>query len=53
VIDCMESLGNIYGNVQLEELIHSVMIEQLPEHELICGSEPAWEHEEGEAVAKR
>jgi hypothetical protein len=29
------------------------MVEQLLEHELICGSEPTWEHEEGEAVAER
>jgi hypothetical protein len=28
------------------------VIEQLPEHELICGSEPAWEHGEGGAVAE-
>jgi hypothetical protein len=37
----------------LGELVHSVMVEQLPEHELACGSEPAWEHREGEAVAER
>jgi hypothetical protein len=29
------------------------MVEQLPEHELICGSAPAWKHGEGEAVAER
>jgi hypothetical protein len=29
------------------------VVEQLPEHELACGSEPAWEHGEGEAVAER
>jgi hypothetical protein len=29
------------------------MVEQLPEHELVYGSEPAWEHGEGEAVAER
>jgi hypothetical protein len=28
------------------------MVEQLPEHELICGSEPTWEHGEGETVAE-
>jgi hypothetical protein len=38
--------------VQLGELVHSVTVEQLPEHELICESEPAWEHGEGEAVAE-
>jgi hypothetical protein len=31
----------------------SVTVEQLPEHELICGSEPALEHGEGEAVAEQ
>jgi hypothetical protein len=25
------------------------VVEQLPEHELVCRSEPAWEHREGEA----
>jgi hypothetical protein len=29
------------------------MVEQLLEHELICGSEPAWERGEGEAVAEQ
>jgi hypothetical protein len=29
------------------------MVEQLSEHELVCGSEPAWEHGEGEAVAEQ
>jgi hypothetical protein len=29
------------------------MVEQLPEHKLVCGSELAWEHGEGEAVAER
>jgi hypothetical protein len=29
------------------------VIEQLPEHELTCGSEPVWEHGEGEAVAEQ
>jgi hypothetical protein len=29
------------------------MVEQLSEHELTCGSEHAWEHEEGEAVAEQ
>jgi hypothetical protein len=28
------------------------MVEQLPEHELACGSELGWEHREGEAVAE-
>jgi hypothetical protein len=29
------------------------VVEQLPEHELVCGSEPAWERGEGEAVAEQ
>jgi hypothetical protein len=29
------------------------VIEQLPEHELAYGSEPAWERGEGEAVAEQ
>jgi hypothetical protein len=37
----------------LGELVHSVVVEQLSEHELICGSEPAWELGEGEAVAEQ
>jgi hypothetical protein len=62
----METLGNIYGDgsrhvtrrvkltdTQLRERVHSATVEQLPEHELACGSEPAWEHGEGEAVAEQ
>jgi hypothetical protein len=63
----METLGNIYGNgsryvtpngktyrdAQLRELIHSITIEQLLEHELTCGSEPACERGEGEAIAEQ
>jgi hypothetical protein len=29
------------------------MVEQLPEYELIYGSEPAWECGEGEAIAEQ
>jgi hypothetical protein len=29
------------------------VVEQLSEHELVCGSEPAWERGEGEAVAEQ
>jgi hypothetical protein len=67
LIDCKKTLGNIYGNksqachpkgktyrdAQLGELTHSVAVEQPSEHELICGSEPAWERGEGEAVAEQ
>jgi hypothetical protein len=54
LIDCTESLGNIYGNgsqtcrpkgktyrdAQLGELVYSIVIEHVPEYEVICGSEP-------------
>jgi hypothetical protein len=45
--------GKTYKDVELGELVHSVVVEQLPEHELVCGSEPAWEHGEGQVVAER
>jgi hypothetical protein len=45
--------GKTYKDAQLRELVHSVAVQQLPKHELICRSEPAWEHEEGEAVAEQ
>jgi hypothetical protein len=66
-IDCAEGLGNIYGNgsqtchpkgktyryAQLGELVHSVTIEHASEHEVICGTKPAWEkHGEGETAAE-
>jgi hypothetical protein len=53
----MEGLDNIYRNIsqtchpkgktdrdaQLEELVHSVTVEHVPEYEVICGSEPIGE----------
>jgi hypothetical protein len=45
--------GKTYRDTQLGELAHSVTVEQLPEHELACGSEPAWEHGDGEVVAEQ
>jgi hypothetical protein len=39
--------GKTYRDAQLGELIHSVAVEQLLEHEL------AWERGEGEAVAEQ
>jgi hypothetical protein len=45
--------GKTYKDAQLGELVHSVAVEQLPEHELTCGSEPAWERGGGEAVAEQ
>jgi hypothetical protein len=42
-----------YRDAQLGELVHSVVVEQLPEHELTYGSEPAWERGEGEVVAEQ
>jgi hypothetical protein len=40
-------------DAQLGEFVHSVAVEQLPEHELVYGSEPARERGEGEAVAEQ
>jgi hypothetical protein len=66
-IDCTKALGNIYENrfqtyrpkgktyrdAQLEEIVHSIMVEHASEHEVVCGSEPAGEkREEGETAAK-
>jgi hypothetical protein len=63
LIDCTESLGNIYGNgfqtcrlkvqtyrdAQLGERIHSVAVEHASEHEVVCGSKPVGEkRREGE-----
>jgi hypothetical protein len=36
-----------------ESFFYSVAVEQLPEHELACGSEPTWERGEGEAFAEQ
>jgi hypothetical protein len=46
-------MGKTYRDTQLKELVHSVAVEQLPEYELTCGSKPAWERGEGEAVAEQ
>jgi hypothetical protein len=51
-IQTLHPKGKTYKDAQLGELIHSVTVEQLLEHELACGSEPAWEHGEGEAVTE-
>jgi hypothetical protein len=68
LIDCTEALGNIYGNesqtchlggktyrdAQLKELVHSVAVDHMPEHEVTCLSEPAGEKRgEGETAAGR
>jgi hypothetical protein len=45
--------GKTYKDTQVGELVHSIVVEQLPEHELACGSESAWEHRECEAVAEQ
>jgi hypothetical protein len=37
----MSPEGKTYRDAQLGELVYSVAVEQLPEHELACGSEPA------------
>jgi hypothetical protein len=66
-IDCMEGLSNIYGtgsqtchpkgktyrDVQLEELVHSVMVEHALEHKVVCKSKPTGEKRgEGETIAE-
>jgi hypothetical protein len=68
LINCTESLGNIYGNgsqtcrpkgktyidAQLGELVHSVAVEHTSEHKIIYGSEPAGEkHREDETATER
>jgi hypothetical protein len=68
LIDCTEALSNIYGNesqicypkgktyrdTQLGELVCSVAVEHTPEHEVVCGSEPAGEKRgEGEIAAEQ
>jgi hypothetical protein len=45
--------GKTYRDAQLGELVHSVTVEQLSEHEPAYGSEPVWERGEGEAVAEQ
>jgi hypothetical protein len=45
--------GKTYRDAQLGELVHFTVVEQLPEHEVACGSEPAWERKEDEAVAEQ
>jgi hypothetical protein len=45
--------GKTYKDAQPGELVYSIVIEQLPEHELACGSEPAWERGEGEVVTEQ
>jgi hypothetical protein len=45
--------GKTYRDAQLGELVHSITVKQLSEHELSCGSEHVWERGEGEAVAEQ
>jgi hypothetical protein len=48
------SNGKTYRDAQLGELVHSITVEHVLEHELICGSEPAGgKREEGETAADR
>jgi hypothetical protein len=64
----MKTLGNIYRNgsqacypkgktyrdAQLGELVHSIAVDHMPEHEVACLSEPVGEKcGEGETVAGR
>jgi hypothetical protein len=68
LVDCTEFLGNIYENgsqtyrmkgktykdAYLGELVYYVTVDHAPEHEVICGSEPAGEkHGEDETAAER
>jgi hypothetical protein len=67
-VDYMKTLDNIYGNgsqtshskgktyrdAQLGELVHSVVVEHVPKHEVIYGSEPTGEKRDaGETVVER
>jgi hypothetical protein len=67
-IDYTEDLSNIYRNgsqtchlkgktyryAQLGELVHSVVVEHVLEHEVIYGSKPIGEkHEEGETAMEQ
>jgi hypothetical protein len=67
-IDCTEAMDNIYRNksqtchpkgktyrdTQLGYLVHSIVVEHAPEHEVICGSEPTEEKRgEGETAAEQ
>jgi hypothetical protein len=45
--------GKTYRDAQLRELVHSVMVKQLPKHKLACVSEPGWKREEAEAIAEQ
>jgi hypothetical protein len=66
-IDYTRALSNIYGNgsqtcrlkgktyrdAQLGELVYSIAGEHVPEHDVICESEPVGEkHREGETAAE-
>jgi hypothetical protein len=43
--------GKIYRDAQLGELVHSVVVEHAPEHEVVCESKPVGEkHGEGELL---
>jgi hypothetical protein len=46
--------GKIYRDAQLGELVHSIAVDHMPEHEVTCWSEPAGEKQgEGETTARR
>jgi hypothetical protein len=46
--------GKIYRNAQLGELVHSIVVEHVVKHEVVCGSEPTGEkREEGETAVER
>jgi hypothetical protein len=46
--------GKTYRDAQLGELVHSVVVENVLEHKVICGSEPVGEkHGEGETAIEQ
>jgi hypothetical protein len=43
--------GKTYRDTQLGELVHSVVVEHVPEYEVVRRSEPAGEKHEGDEIA--
>jgi hypothetical protein len=53
-ISNMSLEGKTYRDAQLGALVHSVVVEHVPEHEVVRGSEPAGEkHKEGEIAVEQ
>jgi hypothetical protein len=48
------SKGKSYRDAQLGELVHSITVEHVSKHEVVCGSKLAWEkHREGVTAANQ